>query len=63
MREVKVVDVDKDRFDDLIYLCSGEYVNDPVHKVGIEAKRRWLLSLLKEGPCAKIAYLEGEAVA
>jgi GNAT superfamily N-acetyltransferase len=63
IKGLKIVDVDKDRFDDLIYLCSGEYVDDPVHRVGIEAKRRWYFDLLREGPCAKVAYLKGKAVA
>jgi GNAT superfamily N-acetyltransferase len=61
---VEIVDLTEDNIDDLIHICSAPLMEDPVHREGVELKKKWLKKMLKEyGPCAKIAYLEGRPVA
>ena len=48
----------------LIYVCSSQRLNDPVHQQGIKLKTRWLHEMLnKYGSCAKIAYYNDKPVA
>lgn len=58
--EIQVVDVDHSNIDDLVYVCSFKRLGDPIHRIGIELKKRWVRETLRDyGSCAKIAYLDG----
>ncbi|RLG42196.1 MAG: hypothetical protein DRO05_01950, partial [Thermoproteota archaeon] len=60
---MKIVDLNEDNIDDLIYVCSHKWLSDPKHRKGIELKKKWLLKMIKEvGVCAKIAYLDDKPV-
>lgn len=60
---LKIVDLNEDNIDDLIYVCSYKWLSDPKHQKGIELKKKWLLKMIREfGVCAKIAYLDDRPV-
>lgn len=64
MKEIELRDVDESNIDDLIYVCSSKRLNDPIHRKGVEIKKKWLQKMLREyGPIAKIAYHKDRPVA
>ncbi len=57
---IRVVDVDTSNMDDLVFICSLEKLNDPIHMMGVDLKTEWVKDMSqKYGSCAKIAYLDG----
>jgi len=60
----RIEDLNLSNIDDLIYVCSKDKLQNPVHRKGIEIKKKWLRRILREvGPIAKIAYFNNEPVA
>lgn len=54
----------EENLEDIFKICSHDRFDGPLHRKGIEVRRRWLMDMLEHcGPCAKIAYLDGRPVA
>ncbi len=61
--EVRIEDLREANIDDLIYVCSSNRLEDPLHQKGVVLKKNWLLRMLRDhGPFAKIAYLKDKPV-
>jgi GNAT superfamily N-acetyltransferase len=59
-----VENLSKENLEDVFEICSHNRFDGPLHKKGIEVRRRWLIDMLDQhGSCAKIAYLDGRPVA
>jgi len=63
-----IEDISRENLDPALTICSINRpfatINDPVLVKARDLKRQWLLEMLeKHGPCMKIAYLDGKAVA
>lgn len=64
MYSVEISDLSIENVDDVFRICSHSKLSDPIQKIGIRLKRRWLLEILeKNGPPTKIAYIDGKPVA
>jgi len=58
--KIRVVDVNASNIDDLVLVCSFKKLDDPLHRMGMELKKKWVRDMLRSyGACAKIAYLGG----
>lgn len=54
---IRIENLQESNIDDLIYVCSSKRLSDPIHRQGVELKKKWLLEMLTTyGSCAKIAY-------
>jgi hypothetical protein len=61
---IRIVDVDETNVDDVIFVCSGKHLDDPVLKEGMKYKREWVKEThSKYGPFTKIAYYNDEPAA
>jgi GNAT superfamily N-acetyltransferase len=61
---IEVRDVEDEEVDDVFEICSHGRLEDPIQRLGIELKRKWMLEMLDAyGPTAKIAYLDHRPVA
>jgi len=59
-----IENLSEENLEDVFKICSHNRFDGPLHKKGIEVRKRWLIDMLEQnGPCAKIAYLEGRPVA
>jgi GNAT superfamily N-acetyltransferase len=59
-----VKDLEGGNVDDVFRVCSHRRLDNPLQRMGIRIKRKWLLEMLeKYGPCTKVAYLDGKPVA
>jgi len=62
--EVRIEELEESIIDDLVYVCSSAFLDDPVHAKGTLLKRNWLRRMVSEyGSCAKIAYYREKPVA
>ena len=62
-RRIEIHDVTPENLDDIIYVCSKDKMNDPVHREGIRVKKEWLKNMLSLcGSVGKVAYLNGKPV-
>jgi predicted GNAT family acetyltransferase len=62
--KVRIENLQESNIDDLIHVCSGKKLTDPVHMRGVELKKHWLREMLeKYGSCAKIAFYGEKPVA
>jgi hypothetical protein len=56
---IEVRDVEDEEVDDVFEIRSHGRLEDPIQRLGIELKRRWMLEMLDAyGPTAKMAYLD-----
>jgi GNAT superfamily N-acetyltransferase len=63
-KKTRIENLEDSNIEDLIYVCSSQRLDDPVHQQGVKLKRRWLHEMLgKYGSIAKIAYYEDKPVA
>lgn len=61
---LRVEDISEENLEDVFKICSHNRFDGPLHKKGIEVRRRWLIDMLKKhGTCTKIAYIDGRPVA
>lgn len=61
---LRIEDISEENLEDVFKICSHNRFDGPIHKMGIEVRRRWLVDILgQHGPCVKIAYLDGRPVA
>jgi GNAT superfamily N-acetyltransferase len=62
--KTRIENLQESNIEDLIYVCSSQRLDDPIHQQGIKLKRKWLHKMLeKYGACAKIAYYKDKPVA
>ena len=67
---LRVEDISKQNLEDVFEICSRAFeicshnkFDCLLYKKGMEVRRRWLIDMLEQqGPCAKIAYLDGKPV-
>ncbi len=68
---LRVENISNENLDDVFKICACAFEICPqnefdclLYKNGMEVRRRWLIDMLdQQGPCAKIAYLDGKPVA
>ena len=68
---LRIEDISEENIEDIFKICARAFKicsqnrsDCFLHKNGIGVKRRWLIDMLdQQGPCAKIAYLDGKPVA
>ena len=63
-----IENISRENLEPALNICSSNRsfapINDPILVKARDLKRQWLLEMLeKHGPCMKIAYLDGKAVA
>ncbi|MFP3984922.1 MAG: GNAT family N-acetyltransferase [Candidatus Bathyarchaeia archaeon] len=62
--KIRIANLENSNLEDLIFVCSSQKLNDPIHQRGINLKKRWLSRMMEEhGTCAKIAYYNQKPVA
>jgi len=61
---LQVENLSEENLEDVFKICSHNRFDGPLHRKGMEVRRRWLLDMLEQsGPCVKIAYMDGRPVA